>query len=334
MMVNNAVHQIHNLSTLMAYHENNITFQYKSLDHSLSGDITYKIRLNQKPWLETKSTAVNYASLNPGDYTFQVQAMNKDLIWSEPTVHTFTIKEPWWDALYLKFLSILFFSFSGFLVYKNRIRKIKEGNRIKSEITKLERSALQAQMNPHFIFNCLNSIQNYIMRNDKDMAMDYLGNFARLIRQYLNASNTDLVALEDEISMLDNYLRLEQMRFNHNFSYTFDINAGNDATSVKLPPMLIQPFVENAVLHGMSSLTSGGLIHIKFDRTPELLHIIVKDNGKGFTSNNPDKLRTSLGVSITQKRLQYINDNKENNYNITTRSDDNGTEINIVISIQ
>lgn len=213
------------------------------------------------------------------------------------------------------------------------MNRLKEKTLIQDKINNLQRSALQAQMNPHFIFNCLNSIQNYIMRNDKDIAMEYLTKFARLIRQYLNASNTDLVTLEDEISMLDNYLKLEQMRFNHNFSYTFEVNPNIDVTSVKIPPMLIQPFAENAVLHGMSFITSGGLINLKFDQTNDKLTIMIKDNGSGFKTTTPNKLRSSLGVSITQKRLQYINDNKDSNYNITTKSDYNGTEINIYIKI-
>lgn len=331
MMVNNRVFNLFDLPNSLHYIENNITFHYKSLDHSLSGDVTYRIRLNQNEWIETKLTSISFSTLNPGKYTFQVQAMNRDLKWSKAVTHTFEIKKPWWETTQIKILGFFIISILGYTLYKNRINKIRDENRIKNEMTSLERSALQAQMNPHFIFNCLNSIQNYIMRNDKDTAMDYLGKFAHLIRQYLNASTSDAVKLEDEISMLENYLRLEQMRFNHTFDYTFEIEPAVNISSIKLPPMLIQPFIENSVLHGMTSIPSGGIINITFSQNNGKLNIIIKDNGTGFNIEKTEKQRKSLGIAITQKRLQYINENKDENYSITTKSSENGTEVNIFI---
>lgn len=210
---------------------------------------------------------------------------------------------------------------------------MQKENKIQKELIALERSALQAQMNPHFIFNCLNSIQNYIMRNDKDMAMDYLGRFATLIRQYLNTSTRDLVTLDDEISMLTNYLHLEQMRFNQSFEYHFQVDKNIDPTEITLPPLLIQPFVENAILHGMTSITNGGQINIGISKKENQLQITIKDNGKGFDKNKNTGMRKSLGIAITQKRLQYINDHAEGNYAISTRSDESGTEINITVKL-
>lgn len=320
-------------SKSLSYKENNINIEFHTVDYNLEGNILYRYKINNQEWQTTSSTLLGLVDLVPGKYHIDIQSMNTDSKWSESTPISFIIRKPFWQTWYFRSAVLGVFLFLIFRIYKLYIHRLKEKSIIQDKINNLQRSALQAQMNPHFIFNCLNSIQNYIVRNDKDIAMEYLTKFARLIRQYLNTSNTELVTLEDEISMLDNYLKLEQMRFNHNFSYTFEVNPNIDVTSVKIPPMLVQPFAENAVLHGMSFVTTGGIINLKFDQSSEFLHIMIKDNGRGFKSSSPDKLRSSLGVSITQKRLQYINDNTDSNYNITTKSDENGTEINIFIKI-
>ena len=306
MTVNNRPFKFKHLPNKLSYQENSITFQYKSLDLSMRGDIPYRTRLNSGKWLESKSTSINYASLEPGKYSFQVQAANKDLEWSPIVKHDFEIKKPWWQTTLFRFSGFLFIGFLGYSLYKTRIRQLQKENKIQKELTALERSALQAQMNPHFIFNCLNSI---------------------------NASTKDLVTLEDEISMLTNYLHLEQMLFNHSFDYQFQIAENMDLTEINLPPLLIQPFVENAVLHGMSGIKSGGLITINVHKKDKELHITVKDNGKGFSKSKSQGMHRSLGISITQKRLQYINDHADGNYNISTQSDESGTEIGIILKI-
>lgn len=334
MTINDSEFKMRDMPKKLAHDENNISFQFKSLDLSMSGDILYHIRLNEGEWIETKSTTINYLDINPGKYIFQVKANNRDFEWSTATTHDFEIKKPWWQTWFYRISSIFFISFIAYSFYKNRIGQLQKENSIQKELISLERSALQAQMNPHFIFNCLNSIQNYIMLNDKDMAMDYLWSFSRLIRQYLNASTMDVVTLDDEISMLENYLKLEQMRFNHSFDYRFEVADHIDKSSVNLPPLLIQPFVENAVLHGMAALKSDGHIIITMNQEDKMLQVKIKDNGKGFKQEKPNEMRRSLGISITQKRLQYINDHAEGNYTINTKSNENGTEINIVISIQ
>ncbi|MBK9255550.1 MAG: histidine kinase [Saprospiraceae bacterium] len=334
MSVNNLDYKMWSFPKNLSYHQNNITFYFKSLDLSLNGDILYRTKLNQGEWLESKSTSINYAALNPGKYTFQVQANNRDLEWSTPMKHEFEIKKPWWKTLFFQIFGVMFIGLFIYIYYKNRIYNLQKENRIQKELASLERSALQAQMNPHFIFNCLNSIQNYIMSNNKEQAMDYLGRFARLIRQYLNASTQDLVTLDDEVSMLENYLLLEQMRFNNTFNYRFHISKDIDILNVKLPPLLIQPFVENAVLHGMKDLKDPGLITMEFKQNGELLNITIKDNGKGIKKEKSNELQKSLGMSITKKRLQYINENAKGNYSISTNSDESGTQIDIVINIK
>ena len=136
-------------------------------------------------WQYSQNLSVNYPSLPEGDYSFEVQAQNEDGYWSESTKYAFSIFPPWWATWWFQGLSLLALGLTGYGFYKYRIEQIQKENASQQEITKLEKSALQAQMNPHFIFNCLNSIQNYILKNDQKKAVEYLSRFATLVRHNL-----------------------------------------------------------------------------------------------------------------------------------------------------
>jgi LytS/YehU family sensor histidine kinase len=175
---------------------------------------------------------------------------------------------------------------------------------IRAQMTKLEKAALKKQMNPHFIFNSLNSIQAYIMENEKILAMEYLSKFAMLIRMTLNAANEEKVSVQDEIRMLDHYLSLEKLRFQERFDYTIRIIDKIDSYSTFIPPMLIQPVAENAVIHGMKGKTGNGKILIEFRQTTNHLIVEVRDNGPGFEENIQNDIhRKAYGMEITRKRL-------------------------------
>ena len=207
-------------------------------------------------------------------------------------------------------------------------------NRISYEnsITNLERSALQAQMNPHFIFNCLNSVQSYIMANQKDTAMEYLACFAKLIRQNLNASTENMIALDQEVSMLNNYIELEQMRFHDSFECSIELENIDDSQELYLPPMIVQPYLENAIIHGMKSKKGGGLIKIKFIKDKDQLKIKISDNGEGIQAKRLAK-RKSYGMSITEKRLSHLAKQSGSNYQIDKTSSSEGTTIDIAIKL-
>ena len=160
-------------------------------------------------------------------------------------------------------------------------------------------------MNPHFIFNCLNSIQSFIIDNQKDKAMDYLSRFAKLIRQNLNASIDETVALDIEISMLTNYLELERMRFDYSFNYSIDLSNIVSPEEISVPPMMIQPYVENAIIHGMKRKNGDGMIQITFAKNDNQIHIHIKDNGDGMKYKR-DRIHRSLGMSITERRLVHL----------------------------
>jgi len=218
----------------------------------------------------------------------------------------------------------------GFLIIES-FYVIRKSNKIKDEVRDLERSALQAQMNPHFIFNTLNSIQNFIMDNEKDKAMDYLSRFAKLVRQNLNASVDAKVSVAAEVSMLHNYLELEQLR--HKDAFSFDISVHDNINQIDtfIGPLLIQPFVENAVIHGINQTKSNSHIQVNLNQKEEFLFVEIIDNGSGFDCSSEANKKDSMGMKITQKRLQHINEYDGDGYTISSNSASYGTKVSVKI---
>lgn len=215
---------------------------------------------------------------------------------------------------------------------------IRYSSQLETQVLQLERSALQAQMNPHFIFNSLNSIQNYIAKNDKMKAMNYLAKFALLVRKTLNASASKKISLEDELSMLKSYLDLEKLRFKEKFSFQLRVDDGIEKETIMLPPLMIQPFVENAIIHGLKNLNDGGEIDIHFSHQNDLLSVSIIDNGCGldnsYTSNHK-----SMAMDITRQRLAYVNQSgNAQDLTVENRLDNEGkvigTMVNIVIKTE
>jgi LytS/YehU family sensor histidine kinase len=191
------------------------------------------------------------------------------------------------------------------------------------QATELEMQALRAQMNPHFIFNCLNSINRFIINNNAAQAADYLTKFAKLIRIVLQQSGKSFIPLEDELYCLKLYMDLETLRFETPFSYEINCN-GIDAESVMIPTLLIQPFVENAIWHGLHPKQRGdGEIKINLQLYGNGLHCEIIDNGigrstgAGLPKENFAVEKKSMGITITQRRLQIIDDTKQDAAGIT-----------------
>jgi LytS/YehU family sensor histidine kinase len=193
------------------------------------------------------------------------------------------------------------------------------------ELTSIELRSVRSQLNPHFIFNALAGIQNLINQGDTEAANQYLSRFARITRNVLDNSKNDMVSVSDEIRFLEDYLQMEQLRFGFNYKITIDERI--DKHSTELPSMLLQPFLENAVKHGVSNLKDQGNIETSFRKVDESLVIEVKDNGRGFES---EKKATGLGWKLCEDRIQLLN----RLYNgismlLEKKSDINGTLITI-----
>lgn len=213
-------------------------------------------------------------------------------------------------------LLVIFCLFSALMWFWLRVRNLKSDfetelkRRVDREID-LEAKALRAQMNPHFLFNSLNSIRLFVLRNDHEKAQDYISKFSRLLRMILNNSRRESIRVYDEIQSLKLYLEFERLRFDRDFDFNISIS-GQDVLDFQIPPMIIQPFVENAIWHGlMPRKDAKGEINVSFKLESAKLLIEVQDNGIGRRKKKPGKSlpvvqEGSVGLKITKDRLQSL----------------------------
>jgi signal transduction histidine kinase len=292
--------------------ERNLIIGYDCLDYKQLGNILYRYRIDEtQDWHETKERAVNLLRLPAGTFVFEVQAKGADRTWSDSQILQFSIAAPFWRRIW--FLLFVGLTVIGTLYSytRSRLNKVQKEARIQQKITELERSALRAQMNPHFIFNVMHSIQGYIAEGDSSNATRLVSKFARLIRATLNHSRMTKIPLDDEIRHLTEYLDLETMRLNDGLTYQFHLGQGVDVNEIDIPPMVIQPFLENAIKHGITP--KGGQGHIDIYLILESAHLIVEiiDNGIGIEQSlqrkkTAEDKHPSLGVSIVQERLSIL----------------------------
>ncbi|MEO6914471.1 MAG: histidine kinase, partial [Chitinophagaceae bacterium] len=187
---------------------------------------------------------------------------------------------------------------------------------INQQLAEAKLAALRSQMNPHFIFNALNSIKKFVIANEATNAEKYLGKFSRLIRTILDNSQSGMVTVEKELQLLTLYLDLEQLRFGSKLSYTITIDDEIDGKDIKIPSMIVQPFVENAMLHGIMHLENNGKIDIRFLLHQDWLEITIEDNGIGREKaasyrNERGEAHHSIGIAVATKRLEALK--KEDN---------------------
>ncbi|MBL7814356.1 MAG: histidine kinase [Saprospiraceae bacterium] len=306
---------------VLPYYQNNVGFNFKSVHLNSDGVMQYRWMLKgaETEWspLSTQE-AVNYAQLTSGDYVFMVQATMDGVTFSEPISAPFRIAKPFWQMLWFRILAVVLLALSIYFVVKYRENKIRakenalrEQLEMKNNLLTLEQKALQLQMNPHFIFNVLTGVQSLIVNQKTDEAREQISNFAQLMRNILSNSRKPLISLKEEIETLDGYLHIEQQSQKADFGYHIEVVQNIDIEEVKLPPMLLQPFVENALIHGISRLTRKGRIHISFDLQGETLHCCITDNGIGREKSaelkglSPKK-HQSAAIAITTERLKFI----------------------------
>lgn len=316
-------------SLLLSYAQNHLSFDFRALDLARSQALQYHWRLEgaESEWSPlTTQRSVNYANLPPGRYVFWVQACSDDAC-SEPVRAVFVIKAPFWQNFWFQLALGLALGLAVFALVKNRIRKIRAAEQARREhlemrnhLLQLEQKALQLQMNPHFIFNALNSIQSLVSTGDGATARQKLGDFARLMRSILNNSRQKNISLKEESEMLEQYLRVEQFCQQNNFDFSIHLPDNVDATELELPPMLLQPFVENAVVHGVSHLKYPGKIDVTFRFIPDptnaatgngILECCIRDNGVGreraaLLRQERKPGHISVAVEVTRERLEAL----------------------------
>jgi len=304
----------------LAHDKNNLQITFLTIDFAQKGRILYRYRLSpESGWSTTYDRIVNFPAMAAGTYQFEVQAQNSDRLWGEAAFLTITIRpfigQTWW----FRTLIVLTALAGVLILYRSRIKKLKriaheEQQRVELEREKkeLEQLTLQAQINPHFLANSLNAIQGLIVRGEKLEAMRYLSDFHQLLRKTLDVSHKPFVTLAEDVTLLTQYLDLEKMRFESRFQYSIEIDDRVDLYKTEVPPMLIQPFVENAVLHAFPpGEISRPLIKIEYRLTDCHLEITVTDNGIGISEsrrrkNHHSQSHQAYGLAIPEKRLALL----------------------------
>jgi ligand-binding sensor domain-containing protein len=273
-------------SLVLKHNENSLKFSFDVLTFK-SEEQKILYRLNGKTSLLDGNT-LTLSHLTPGKYNLEVFAINNDKrAGSISETINFVIEKPYWRTAWF-LLSVVFLAgiMAGLFtlrIVKRIKKKEEEKTRISKLIAEYQMSALRAQMNPHFIFNCINSIQSYILTNKPEKAYDYLSKFSKLIRLVLNYADENLIRLEQELQIVELYMELEQQRFDNKFAYTIHVGETINTAEAKVPAMILQPYIENAIWHGLMNLEKGqkGLLSIHIDLEDENLKILVEDNGVG-----------------------------------------------------
>ncbi|MCI5083685.1 MAG: histidine kinase, partial [Saprospiraceae bacterium] len=307
---------------VLPYNENHLEFDFLGINHSNPNRVTYQWQLVglESDWSpRTQRTTATYPDLSPGRYQFRVRAFNEDGVPSYPIQRfNFVIEPPYWDTLWFKSLliglgilvvGVIFWSIIGSI--RRKARQREEKLQLEKNALELEQRALQLQMNPHFIFHTLNSIQRLIASQEPQTARYYLSKFARLMRTMLEHSRENWISMESELDLMRNYLLLEQFSQSNGFDFEIQLADDLDPEELRIPPMMMQPFLENAIIHGITPLKTKGRIEVRFALQNQHLECIIKDNGVGraFAKNRRAQLaqnHKSTALQVTQERLDIL----------------------------
>jgi len=291
---------------------NTLSINFGAINFSNRKNLKYQYRLlpSQSNWITTNSGEVNLFDLSPNDYTLNLKVINNN---DEKTLQIpIKIIPRWWQKFWVKvaaILALLFFVAYG-IHFFNRKRQLKRDEKILQEkqLAQIELKALRSQMNPHFVFNSLAAIQYYINSNDIETSETYLVKFSKLIRQFFELSKEKGITIEDEIKLLKNYLDIEKLRFKDRLSYKFIIDKNIDTKNFKIPTMLLQPIVENAVNHGVFNKLENGTVTVNFKAIAKNeINIDIIDDGVGIKNTRKKRKGKLKSSNVLKDRLNFIN---------------------------
>lgn len=300
----------------------NLSLNYNENTISIACDVVYydrpsklKTRYRLSPydsWVypSRNNQVIHFASLAAGLYDFEFSASNGNGIWSTAIKKSFEIRPPFWKSWWFLILIFSLLGCISFLIYRIRLRQIGKMHAMSLQLAELESESLRAQMNPHFVFNALNSIKSYIIKNDKENAADYLTTFSELIRAVLRNSIEKEISLEKELEALRLYLQIENLRLDNKFEFDIIVEDSIDSSQVAFPPLIIQPFVENSIWHGFINKKTQGYLQVNIKKVENDLIVIIEDDGIGREASKKIEIarsrKRSYGIAITQTRLQNI----------------------------
>lgn len=335
--------------TELNYDKKEIRISYEALFYDCD-KIQYRYKLNKKDsaWICTDETVVTFPKLASGEYEFILQARNRSGDWIDAATRlSFRIDKPFWLRGWFILLEIVLAVLTAFWLIRTRYKRIlekeREANEGKMRLYELQTRAVKAQMDPHFIFNSLNSIQHFILSGDTDNAYKYLSTFSKLVRRLLETNVSDSIQLSEEIAILKGYMEMEELRFEDAFTYELQTDPKLNVQMTRIPHLLIQPFVENAIWHGLLHKTGSKHLRVSFDALDQYRIVCtVEDNGVGRpagTGKVPGGNKRSLGLELIRQRLDLIARarNLACGFEFTDKKDlsDNsaGTTVKIIIPI-
>ena len=297
------------------YNNNDVLIEYVGINLSNPQRTRYQYRLDPiQDWttVDYNERTIRYENLADGKYTFEIKSSIDGITWTPTQQIKFEVQPPLWKRLWFQIL-IGLLAISGFYFYfKSRERAIKREEQTKARMAELELKALRSQMNPHFMFNSLNSIKNYILKSKPADAAQYLSSFAHLIRMILQNSREQTVSLSQELETLMLYIELEKLRFKKGFEFTCEVDERLDLDEIHIPPMLLQPYVENAIWHGLMHKEEDAVLSLGFQKQNGTILCTIDDNGIGrekameLKSSSARKYK-SMGMGITKDRIDIHN---------------------------
>ena len=333
---------------ILSSSKNNISFYFDAIQYKTPTNLNYRYKLLgiDTSWkvLSYSINTLNFYRLPPGGYEFQVQAYDNNGIYtSDIKTFTFSILKPFWQRWW--FICLIVLAGSGIVfLFKIWSKRLIMRQGLKERLFKSQLVAIRSQMNPHFIYNVLNTVQGLLYDNRKTEVGNLLGNFSDLMRKTLQASDRQLHSLKEEIENISLYLELEKARFDKDFEFTIELELNEDPSDLIIPSMLLQPFAENAVKHGLMHKAGKKILLISFTQTDNGLNVRIEDNGIGrkqsYQINQRNKSKpTSFATKAIAERIELFNRlyNQKIKYDIIDQYDDlnnpSGTAILLFIPI-
>lgn len=293
-----------------------IELAFMGISLKSQGDLKYMYRLNgtKDSWHYTSQPRINYASLSPGLYQVELYALNNDLLKSDALIVKFEVETPVWRTWQFVLTVGFMILFIILWLFRVTVRRVKKREMMKNfyanKVLEYEMRALRSQMNAHFIFNAISSIQQFILAHEVNAANKYLIRFSRLIRGVLEHSRSSLINLSSEMQTLQWYVDIENLRLDNRLNFTMRATDGLNPEYCKIPPMLIQPFVENAIWHGLHPKPGVCMLHVLFRQEGNYLICSIDDNGIGRKKSaqlqDANKENRSWGITLTQNRIEAI----------------------------
>ncbi len=323
------------------YSKNNLKINFVGISSGALNNLKYSYRMKglEESWNTTANLQLQYPSLAPGDYVFEIQAINMKGNYSPIKQVAIKITPAFYQTLFFKicFVVIVLVIVALIIAYRikvwrrnhelrenllksenKRLELAKEEIKMQMKLIELEQKALRLHMNPHFVFNAINAINGFYASGDSDLGKKYITKLSQLLRMILDFSSQKFISIQQEVDLLTNYFILNQLRFQNKFEYTIIVDPSLNKDGIAIPPMIIQPFVENALIHGIAPLKELGRIEVRIKRQQPNLLCEIRDNGIGRKKSreiNQGRIHTSTGIKVTEERIKshYDSENNESN---------------------